>query len=383
MNLLTAPDGTIYFLARAGIQGGDPTANTSSNNGSLWRIFYTGNDAPFVAVHPQNQLVAEGEKATFYTVASGTALNYQWQKNGVNISGAIMPAFTHNNSILQDSGMVFRCIITNSDGADTTKNAVLNVVEGSRPTVEILNPPDGYMYRAGDALGFQGIATDTEDGVLSPDTYLWRIELHHNTHTHPAYGPITGVDSDTFHIPKIGEVSDDVWYRINLTATDKSGLSKTAEKFVYPIKSEFSLKTSPPGLMVDTDGHNSATPYTVQSVVGIIHEISAPFTVLLGDTLFAFSSWDNGQTDNPLFFDTPDDTLTITALYHPIRTISNGTGLTGYYYNDENKNRLFDEDPELKRIDPGVDFDWASSSPDTLIGNDDFMVRWEGYVLPF
>ena len=45
LNMLVAPDGTMYYLARAGIGGGSEEDNTASENGTLWRIFYTGNGA--------------------------------------------------------------------------------------------------------------------------------------------------------------------------------------------------------------------------------------------------------------------------------------------------------------------------------------------------
>src|SRR5205807_3293682 len=45
--------------------------------------------APTITTQPVNQTVTAGQTATFAVVASGTAtLNYQWQKNSVNIAGA-------------------------------------------------------------------------------------------------------------------------------------------------------------------------------------------------------------------------------------------------------------------------------------------------------
>ena len=71
LNLLVAPDGTMYYLARAGIGGGSQEDNTASEEGTLWRIFYTGSGAPFISVNPQSLLVSEGEQARFAISASG------------------------------------------------------------------------------------------------------------------------------------------------------------------------------------------------------------------------------------------------------------------------------------------------------------------------
>ncbi len=41
-----APDGALWYLARAGIPGGSDAANTASTNGSLWRVRWTGGGQP-------------------------------------------------------------------------------------------------------------------------------------------------------------------------------------------------------------------------------------------------------------------------------------------------------------------------------------------------
>lgn len=38
----TAPDGSLWYIARAGISGGSDKANSASDNGSLWRVRWTG-----------------------------------------------------------------------------------------------------------------------------------------------------------------------------------------------------------------------------------------------------------------------------------------------------------------------------------------------------
>lgn len=50
-------------------------------------------------------------------------------------------------------------------------------------------------------------------------------------------------------------------------------------------------------------------------------------------------------------------------------------GLTGTYYDNINFTGT-----AVTRIDPSVDFNWGSGSPDVSIGPDTFSVRWTGYV---
>lgn len=54
-----------------------------------------------------------------------------------------------------------------------------------------------------------------------------------------------------------------------------------------------------------------------------------------------------------------------------------GSGLMGSYYNGQNFDSFVHQ-----HLDPVVDFDWGTGVPHSGVGNDNFSVRWEGYVLP-
>jgi hypothetical protein len=67
-----------------------------------------------ITTNPSNQAVNEGQNATFSVIAtSPTPLSYQWQKNGVNIAGAINASYTSPQTTLSDSGSTFRVNVTN------------------------------------------------------------------------------------------------------------------------------------------------------------------------------------------------------------------------------------------------------------------------------
>ena len=53
-------------------------------------------------------------------------------------------------------------------------------------------------------------------------------------------------------------------------------------------------------------------------------------------------------------------------------------GLTGQYF----ANRSFEGDPAETRIDQEVDFYWWDNAPLETLSNDDFSVRWTGYLVP-
>src|SRR5690349_22954244 len=74
-----------------------------------------GATAPYITTQPANQTVAVGQTATFSVVASGTApLNYQWQKNGADISGATSSSHTTQATTTQDNGAPRKVAVSNS-----------------------------------------------------------------------------------------------------------------------------------------------------------------------------------------------------------------------------------------------------------------------------
>ncbi len=83
-------------------------------------------NTPVVLLQPQSQTGCVGTSLTFTTNISGSGLNYQWQKNQVNISGATNSSYTIASPVLSDTGS-YRVIGTNSCGTATSNAAVLNM----------------------------------------------------------------------------------------------------------------------------------------------------------------------------------------------------------------------------------------------------------------
>lgn len=74
---------------------------------------------------------------------------------------------------------------------------------------------------------------------------------------------------------------------------------------------------------------------------------------------------------------TVSDDVTITV--NPAPIIGSGTGLLGEYFNDPNNGTHFVTFVR-GRLDPTVNFDWASTSPATGVSVDNYSVRWTGRV---
>src|SRR6202041_1804162 len=84
--------------------------------------------APTITTQPVSQTVTAGQTATFSVVAGGTApLSYQWQKNGVNISGATASSYTTPATATTDSGSTFDVVVSNTAGRVMRSAAALTV----------------------------------------------------------------------------------------------------------------------------------------------------------------------------------------------------------------------------------------------------------------
>jgi hypothetical protein len=83
---------------------------------------------PFIIDQPKTTQVTAGDSVTFScNVISDATPTYQWQKNGVDIPGATNSSYTIFPALPADSGSVYRVVVFNSFGNDSSDNALLKV----------------------------------------------------------------------------------------------------------------------------------------------------------------------------------------------------------------------------------------------------------------
>jgi glucose/arabinose dehydrogenase len=281
VDLKLGPDAALYYLARG--------------TGSVGKIQFSANTAPQITQQPPNRTVPIGATATFTVGASGSLpLSYQWHRNSSDIPGATSASYTTPPAALADNNTTYRCRVTNSFGTATSNSAVLTVTTNSPPVPTIVTPAAGTRYSAGTTLSFSGTGTDPENGTLPASAFRWRIDFHHDTHTHPAMPDRTGIRSGTFAIPNSGETSANVWYRVYLRVTDSAGLAATTFVDVRPNTVVLTLATNPSGLRMTLDGQPVATPMNVTSVVGIVRTLGVVSPQAAGGTRYQFGSWSDG-----------------------------------------------------------------------------------------
>jgi glucose/arabinose dehydrogenase len=306
VDIQVGSDGALYYLARGG--------------GDVYRVQYTASSAPSITSNPSNRTVSMGQSASFSVGASGTApMTYQWQRNGANIANATSSTYTLQSTSMSDNGATFRAVVSNNWGVATSSAATLTVVANGAPTGSITTPATGTNYRGGQTITFSGTGSDAEDGTLPASAFTWRVDFHHDTHSHPHMPATSGITSGSFTIADRGETSANVWYRVFLTVRDSSGLTHTSTRDILPLTSVVRIESNLSNAQLTLDGAPITAPYTFTGVEGIIRTLGAVSPQTSGGTNYDFASWsDGGQQTHEI--STPTADTTYTALFQPAVT---------------------------------------------------------------
>lgn len=317
MNIEFGPDGSMYYIARGAGAGGAPGIGT----GQVLKVQYAVDIAPQIVQHPDDVLVSDGYDATFTVSAAGTpTLTYQWQvdtgEGFVDIPEATNNTLTVLAPSLADDGNQYRVVVVNGIGMTTSNPATLSVTIDTPPTVEILTPGEGAVYRAGDLVDFSGLATDAEDGDIDPASMTWQIDFHHDEHLHPFFPPTSGLENGgQFEIPVNSETSPNVYYRVHLIVTDSAGLTTETIRDIHPVTTDFVVQTNAGDTNVLIDGQPKATPEMITGVVNVNRALEAPAGVLVEGQSGVFLQWLDGETDRQRTIATPENDTAYVAIY--------------------------------------------------------------------
>jgi hypothetical protein len=190
------------------------------------------------------------------------------------------------------------------------------VLTNSAPMGTITAPVNGASYRGGQTFTFAGTGSDPEDGNLPPSAFTWSVDFHHDDHVHPFVAPTSGIATGTFTIANRGETSANVFYRVNLTVRDSSGLTHTSSVDVRPLTTVVSIASNVANAQLTLDGIPIGAPFTFTGVEGVIRTLGVVTPQSSGGTTYDFVSWsDGGQATHEIV--TPNDDTTFTALFQP------------------------------------------------------------------
>lgn len=124
--------------------------------------------APAVVDPPRSATVAVGQPASFAVRALGSLpLNYQWQRNGVDIAGATAAEYTVPAAAASDSGARYRALVRNVAGMAASGEATLTLASAAAaPLPTPLNRL--VMVAAG-----QSVVISTNVAGALPFRYQW------------------------------------------------------------------------------------------------------------------------------------------------------------------------------------------------------------------
>ena len=314
-DLRFAPDGSLLVI---GNSSGTISRITSTGAGSNRNPVAQGTATPTSGPAPLTVAFSGAGS----TDPDGDALTYAWTFGDGGVGSGV------STSHVYTSEGAFTATLTATAGRSGIWSRTFTVSEGAPPTPTITQPATGTLYTAGDTITFAGTATDTTDGTLPASAFSWTVLYHHDSHTHPVLGPLTGVRSGAFTIPRTGHPEHSVFYRIYLTVRDSSGLQTQITRDVIPRKSNVTLAANVTGAQILLDGQPQTVPHTFTSVVGIQRTIEVPSPQTIGGRIYVFSGWsDGGARSHVITAPAANQTYTATLTEAPIS--GNPQALTG------------------------------------------------------
>ncbi|MBN1604302.1 MAG: InlB B-repeat-containing protein [Chitinispirillaceae bacterium] len=90
--------------------------------------FTTIGMAPIVTLHPVNQSAKIGQAVSFSVTATGTDIQYQWQRAGVDIPAAIAATWITSQVVKEDNGVAIRCKVYNTVDTAFSQPGIITVL---------------------------------------------------------------------------------------------------------------------------------------------------------------------------------------------------------------------------------------------------------------
>ncbi len=383
-----APGGTLYVIPFAitngfvaGLNTLDFVENLTGAGISALRIEIRSSGLalppglPQILSQPSDQTVRSGSLASFAVVGVGRPpLLYQWWADGAPVSGATNRTLTLVNPTAGAQGRNYSVVVHNDSGSVTSRVAALTIVPNNQPPF---------------AATFARVAFQNQTFSLTLSEIIRK-----------AYDP----DHDLVSFVSADTVST------NALAYGTNNVNQTGATLIY----------SPPEGYVGADQFTytiSDPQVTARGFVNILSLLSplsqvagiggsASFNVGLSGAPagYAFQWQLNGvdlpgatasqlQVSNAQVANAGSYRVVVTDPFGQswpspvagltVGSLGTGTGLTADYYSAmTNGLANYVGLPTLTRVDPTIDFNWASAAPDPSLTATYFMVRWHGQVQP-
>lgn len=311
-------------------------------------------DPPVITTQPVAIIAGIGGAATFTVAATGSpTLRYQWQRNNVNIVGAISDTLTLSNLVTADSA-TFRVIVTNDVGKATSASVKLSV----QTSPSIVKQPISQVWYEHDTATFSVTAAG------SPTLkYQWSkddVNIPNATSSSLKLVNMTASQAGT--------------YKVVVSNAVGSVTSASATLQVDPVPTPtfvaFSPTRGPTGSKFYIDGTNlkwttqvtvngkpAAFVFTRTTELLVTVPTGATTGPIVVKTHGGQVSGPGNYTVTPYGTVTNDNRIDATILYGPVNSTVTGTS--------DNKNATF-ESPEYSRAGKTVWFHWRANTSGTF-----------------
>ena len=135
-----------------------------------------------------------------------------------------------------------------------------------------------------------GSGSDPEDGTLGAAAFTWEVVFHHDTHVHPASGPISGLTYLVYQIPNTGHTES----KCVLTGSPSRYGHRLARRIrvseMSAARREYRPGNHTTGPEVTLDGQPTAAPMTTAGVTGVIRPVGVVSPQTIGADTDDFAS---------------------------------------------------------------------------------------------
>ncbi len=296
------PEGGLYYA--------DLFGDEEFGEGAIHRITYNPGaptakltaNPPYGTTLPLKVTFDAGESSD----PNGQALSYAWDLNGdgtFETSGGETQTLEFTKAKLEEEeakkeslNKVVAVRVEDPDG--NTSVARVTVYPGDKPPTPKIDTPDPSLkWKVGDAIHFEGSATDAKGQAMEePLSYYWSTRLLHcptgplNCHSHPLQ-IFAGVREGELTAPEHDYPS---YIEITLRVADDRGLTASKTIKLEPRGVNISVASSPPGIELTAGLLQGPSPLPLTAIEGSHVLLSAPETAQVGGKTYTWKSWSDG-----------------------------------------------------------------------------------------
>ena len=308
---------------------------TYAGGGQIWVISYasTGNTVPTANGTAMPVFGAAPLMVTFSAAGSsdpdpGDTLTYFWDFGDGTSTSTAAPGTTHTYVA---AGSYTASLRVRDNHFAFSAPLDFAVAAGNTPPVpQILAPASDAKFAAGQVITLSGSATDPEEGALAGTALSWRVILHHDQHTHPFFGPVTGASVQfTAPAPEDLAAAANSHLEIQLTATDAQGAPASISQALMPHLVGLTFNTDPAGLAVRVNGQAVGHGQSIASWEAWSVSVKAPPQVS-GLQTYYFAGWSDGGASTHALA-TPAAPAAYTATFSTTALVSVDADANGDY----------------------------------------------------